>query len=128
MTSLQSLGPKASELLAIKIIGADMYEIDGRRVRLRWKDQDRREVLVVEEDVLDPHERETSLHDYLKQATSVAESLRGSFSSSFSTLPLTMQLSFANEGPASVENVAEDDRVHCMNLACEQARVRAQQR
>merc|ERR1712224_787295 len=104
------------ELLAVRRLGVGRYEIDGRRVQLRWEDPDRSEVLAIEEDVPDLEDRETTLSLYLSQAARVAEFRK------CHRVDLQSRPSFGNVvGTPSVSNCNEDDRVHSMNLACQQA-------
>lgn len=107
----------SEQLLGVKRLDAGRYEIDGRRVRLHWKDASQSEVLAVEEDVPDPTIRENPLDTYLNQAARVAQFR---FDQGLPTRP-----SFGNVGAPLRDSMDEDARVSCMNLACEQAKLRA---
>jgi hypothetical protein len=107
----------SEQLLGVKRLDAGRYEIDGRRVRLHWKDASQSEVLAVEEDVPDPTIRENPLATYLNQAARVAQFR---VDQGLPTRP-----SFGNVGAPLGDSMDEDARVSCMNLACEQAKLRA---
>lgn len=120
---LTALGPEAAASLRVRRIDMGRYEIDGRRVSLRWRDFIGSELIAVEDDVPHSNDRQTLLPSYLRQAARIAKSLRSS--GACGRLPKDKRLSFADVGVPSQEGFGEDERLDAMFLACQQAKLRA---
>lgn len=130
---LSSLDRCTSSKLMLRRLAMGKYEIDGRRVSLRWTDQGGNPgLLVCEDEVADAAGSEMPLLAYLSQAANVAASLSGGRADmpKIARVPKEQRLTFAEEGADStstldVERVG-NERCESMRIACEQARLREQ--
>lgn len=109
------------------------YEIDGRRVTLRWADLGGTPGLMAcEDEVRDTAAAEMPLRDYLAQALNVASSLSGQRADmpKISRIPKEQRLTFADAAKDSTSALKLDtlgnERCESMRLACEQALLREQ--
>jgi len=116
----------------LRRLGMGRYEIDGRRVSLKWTDQGGQPGLSVCEDEVTDKGSEMPLLAYLSQAANVAASLSGGRADmpKISRVPKEQRLTFAEEATEStstldVERVG-NERCESMRIACEQARLREQ--
>mmetsp|Transcript_42548 Transcript_42548/g.132752 ORF Transcript_42548/g.132752 Transcript_42548/m.132752 type:complete len:803 (+) Transcript_42548:1-2409(+) len=129
---LSSLDRCTSSKLMLRRLGMGRYEIDGRRVSLKWTDQGGQPGLSVCEDEVTDKGSEMPLLAYLSQAANVAASLSGGRADmpKISRVPKEQRLTFAEEATEStstldVERVG-NERCESMRIACEQARLREQ--
>jgi len=108
------------------------YDIDGRRVSLKWTDQGGQPGLLVCEDEVADKGSEMPLLAYLSQAANVAASLRGGRADmpKIARVPKEQRLTFAEEAAESASTLDVDkvgnERCESMRIACEQARLREQ--
>lgn len=131
---LSSLDRKMSAKLVLRRIGSGKYEIDGRRVSLRWTDQGGNPgLLVCEDDVIDAKGSEMPLLAYLSQAANVACALSGQRADQpkIARVPKEQRLTFAeskDRESASTLDIEKmgNERCESMRLACEQAKLREQ--
>jgi len=131
---LSSLDRATASKLTIKRLGMGKYEIDGRKVSLRWTEQGGSPaLLVLEDEVMNSAESETPLIAYLSQAANVAASLSGQRADmpKIARIPKEQRLTFADhkgEGSKGTLNIADvgNERCESMRIACEQARLREQ--
>merc|ERR1719433_393304 len=130
---LSSVDRVTSTKLMLRRLTMGKYEIDGRRVSLRWTDQGGNPgLLVCEDEVADAAGSEMPLLAYLSQAANVAASLSGGRADmpKIARVPKEQRLTFAEEAAEStstldVERVG-NERCESMRIACEQARLREQ--
>lgn len=122
----------AANRLTLRRLGVGRYEIDGRRVSLKWSEPGSPPGIVVQEDdVHDSHESTVPLPAYLKQAANVATSLSGLQRDlpRIARVPKEQRLTFADvkgsETHAAIEQ-SGNERCESMRIACEQARLREQ--
>lgn len=117
--------------LVVRREGVGRYEIDGRKVTLRWSDMGGAPGLVVcEENVSDAASGEVPLTSYLGQAANVAASLCGQRSDmpKIARIPKEQRLTFADDAAPGTSALRLDDvgneRCESMRIACEQAMLR----
>mmetsp|Transcript_2715 Transcript_2715/g.5138 ORF Transcript_2715/g.5138 Transcript_2715/m.5138 type:complete len:1046 (-) Transcript_2715:98-3235(-) len=130
---LSSLDRVTSTKLMLRRLAMGKYEIDGRRVSLRWTDQGGNPgLLVCEDDVADAAGSEMPLLAYLSQAANVAASLSGGRTDmpKIARVPKEQRLTFA-EGEGEAASTMDVDRIgnercESMRIACEQAKLREQ--
>eukprot|EP00420_Gonyaulax_spinifera_P037403 CAMPEP_0197884834 /NCGR_PEP_ID=MMETSP1439-20131203/11152_1 /TAXON_ID=66791 /ORGANISM="Gonyaulax spinifera, Strain CCMP409" /LENGTH=214 /DNA_ID=CAMNT_0043504577 /DNA_START=9 /DNA_END=650 /DNA_ORIENTATION=- len=130
---LASLDRGTSSKLTLRRLTMGKYEIDGRRVSLRWTDQGGNPGLMVcEDEVTDSKGSEMPLLAYLSQAAHVAASLSGQRADmpKIARIPKEQRLTFAEDAGESnstldVERIG-NERCESMRIACEQARLREQ--
>lgn len=129
---LSTLDRGTSSKLMLRRLAMGRYEIDGRRVSLRWTDQGGNPGLLVGEDEVADKGSEMPLLAYLSQAANVAASLSGGRADmpKIARIPKEQRLTFAEEVTEStstldVERVG-NERCESMRIACEQARLREQ--
>eukprot|EP00931_Biecheleriopsis_adriatica_P102366 TRINITY_DN77347_c0_g1_i1.p1 TRINITY_DN77347_c0_g1~~TRINITY_DN77347_c0_g1_i1.p1 ORF type:complete len:810 (-),score=155.28 TRINITY_DN77347_c0_g1_i1:80-2509(-) len=127
-TALRVLEPGAASKLMLRRIAPARYEIDGRKVTLRWSEQPSVGLVVTEDEVSGS---EMPLTAYLSQAGNVAASLSGQKADmpKISRVPKERRLTFADGGQAEKHLAAHIDklgneRCESMRLAVEQARLR----
>lgn len=130
---LAALDRASSSKLILRRLGRGKYEIDGRRVSLRWAEQQGNPGLLVSEDeIADSMGSEMPLIAYLTQAGNVAASLSGQRADmpKIARIPKEQRLTFADASgkggsTADLDNVG-NERCESMRIACEQARLREQ--
>lgn len=130
---LSSVDRVTSTKLMLRRLTMGKYEIDGRRVSLRWTDQGGNPgLLVCEDEVADAAGSEMPLLAYLSQAANVAASLSGGRADmpKIARVPKEQRLTFA-EGEGEAASTLDVDRVgnercESMRIACEQAKLREQ--
>ncbi|CAE7233675.1 unnamed protein product [Symbiodinium natans] len=128
--ALRMLDAAASSKLVLRRLGPGRYEIDGRRVTLRWE-QGGAGLVVIEDEVLDARGSAMPLVAYLKSAGNVAASLSGQRADmpKIARVPKSQRLTFDDDAPAE-QNLASQieklgsERCESMRLAVEQARLR----
>jgi len=124
---LMSLEHMFASSLLVRRLGEGHYELDGRRVRLRWSEQDSRPELLVREEGLGASEGgiEPTLASYLRQAQDIAASLGGRRAGvpAVARVPADRRLTF-QVAEATVMSDPNPDRIRSMKVACEQARLR----
>lgn len=123
----------ASSLL-LRRLGRGTYELDGRRVRLRWahphpeagEPLPEPEVVVREGDDNDLNAAEMPLAAYLQQAADVAASLGGRAAGVplVARVPQNQRLTFTSVPPQQPLDDMGIERLRSMRMACEQARLR----
>jgi len=132
---LASLDRTAASQLTLQRIGPGEYDLDGRRVSLRWGASTLRakpELLVQEQgdsDDSDEGEQEIPLATYLREAADVASFLGGRNSNvpPVTRVPQANRLTFCDAlGPLAPEDRCGDERVQSMKVACKQALLREQ--
>lgn len=117
----------ASQLLVQRLCEGQ-YELDGRRVRLRWGDGTQggsRTGLLVCEEAAGSLTNEVPLASYLRQAQDVAASLGGRSvgSPAVARVPADRRLTFTVAEAQAMSDPCPD-RIRSMRVACEQARLR----
>jgi len=129
---LQILDRGISSKLLIRRLGCGKYEIDDRKVTVRWTEQGHPAGLVVSEDnVADFEANMMPLQAYLSQAANVAASLSGQRADmpKIARIPKEQRLTFvdasATDTAAAIETMG-NERCESMRIACEQARLREQ--
>mmetsp|Transcript_9423 Transcript_9423/g.22673 ORF Transcript_9423/g.22673 Transcript_9423/m.22673 type:complete len:589 (-) Transcript_9423:152-1918(-) len=130
-TALRTLDAAASKL-TLRRLASGRYEIDGRRVTLRWE-QGGSGLVVTEDEVRDARGSAMPLQAYLKSAGNVAASLSGQRADmpKIARVPKSQRLTFDDAAPAE-QNLASQieklgsERCESMRLAVEQARLREQ--
>merc|ERR1719387_2415485 len=98
-SNLASLDRAASSKLMLRRRGPGKYEIDGRKVTIRWTQQGKFTGLAVcEDEVTDSTAAEMPLSAYLSQAAHVAASLSGQRADmpKIARIPKERRLTFAN--------------------------------
>lgn len=130
---LSSLDRHTSSKLVLRRLCMGKYEIDGRRVSLKWTDQGGQPGLLVCEDEVADKGSEMPLLAYLSQAANVAASLSGGRADmpKIAAVPKEQRLTFAEEtteqnSTLDVERREGNERCESMRIACEQARLREQ--
>jgi len=129
---LSSLDRTTSSKLVMRRLGMGKYEIDGRRVSLKWADQGGQPGLMVCEDEVVDKGSEMPLLAYLSQAANVAASLSGGRADmpKIACVPKEQRLTFAEEVPEQISTLEVErvgnERCESMRIACEQARLREQ--
>jgi len=131
--ALSSVDRVTSTKLMLRRLAMGKYEIDGRRVSLRWTDQGGNlGLLVCEDEVADAAGSEMPLLAYLSQAANVAASLSGGRADmpKIARVPKEQRLTFT-EGDGEAPSTLDVDRVgnercESMRIACEQAKLREQ--
>jgi len=129
--ALRSLDAAAASKLTLRRFAPGRYEIDGRKVTLRWSQTPGMGLCVLEDEVLDSKGSEMPLDAYLSQAGNVAASLSGQRADmpKISRVPKERRLTFADakEDPKNLASQLEqmgNERCESMRLAVEQARLR----
>jgi hypothetical protein len=131
-SNLASLDRAASSKLMLRRRGPGKYEIDGRRVTIRWTQQGKFTGLAVcEDEVTDSTAAEMPLSAYLSQAAHVAASLSGQRADmpKIARIPKEQRLTFANASTTETSAALDqegNERCESMRIACEQARLREQ--
>jgi len=128
--ALRMLDTAAASKLTLRRLSPGRYEIDGRRVTLRWE-QGGTGLVVIEDEVLDARGSAMPLVAYLKSAGNVAASLSGQRADmpKIARVPKAQRLTFDDDAPAE-QNLASQieklgsERCESMRLAVEQARLR----
>lgn len=127
---LFSLDKPTAAKLMIRRTGNGKYEIDGRKVTLRWSGKLDSTELFVREDQVEGAS-ELSVVAYLAQAAHVAASLSGCGKglSAIGRIPQERRLTFRETATAESTAKLDDpgshiERVSSMRLACEQAKIR----
>lgn len=128
--ALRMLDLAAASKLTLRRLSPGRYEIDGRRVTLRWE-QGGTGLVVIEDEVLDARGSAMPLVAYLKSAGNVAASLSGQRADmpKIARVPKAQRLTFDDDAPAE-QNLASQieklgsERCESMRLAVEQARLR----
>jgi len=132
-TALRMLDVGAQRKLMVRRLAIGRYEIDGRKVTLRWSTHPGVGLVAIEDEVHDPQGPEMPLQAYLSQAGNVAASLSGQRADmpKISRVPKERRLTFGDDsGVKGHKNLKEDiekignDRCDSMRLAVEQARLR----
>jgi len=113
--SLCKLDARSSSSLRLRRLLPGLYEIDGRKVSVRWHDHRHAELLAREDDV--PTAEAVPLADYLRQASHVANSL---------AVPVINlhHVSGPNDMPSMYIDAyadEDDERVMAMARACKEA-------
>jgi len=129
--ALRALDAAAAAKLTLRRFAPGRYEIDGRKVTLRWPQVPGMGLSVLEDEVLDSKDSEMPLDAYLSQAGNVAASLSGQRADmpKISRVPKERRLTFADAKEES-KNLASqleqmgNERCESMRLAVEQARLR----
>mmetsp|Transcript_87330 Transcript_87330/g.271313 ORF Transcript_87330/g.271313 Transcript_87330/m.271313 type:complete len:490 (+) Transcript_87330:61-1530(+) len=129
MLHLLSSGQGAAPALRARRLGPGAYELDGRRVTLRWAPGSRTELWVHEDDVGEGAAADDlPLRTYLRLAANVVASLGGSVSGApaISRLPQELRLTFDSAGAADgpLSSMEGHQRLSSMHKACEEARLR----
>eukprot|EP00933_Yihiella_yeosuensis_P033648 TRINITY_DN27300_c0_g1_i2.p1 TRINITY_DN27300_c0_g1~~TRINITY_DN27300_c0_g1_i2.p1 ORF type:complete len:626 (+),score=131.36 TRINITY_DN27300_c0_g1_i2:99-1976(+) len=129
--ALSVLDPRTSSKLNLRRLAMGRYEIDGRRVTVRWSQQPANGLVAIEDGVRDS---EMDLKAYLSQAGNVAASLSGLQMDmpKISRIPKERRLTFRDDDKSSApsKNLAAEidkvgnERCESMRLAVEQARLR----
>lgn len=132
---LVAVDQEAPVQLKVRKLGAARYEIDGRRVTMRWKPGSGTQgaaelVLLARED----HEggaklgEEVPLEVYLRSAANVASSLAGPGAAAVARIPQEKRLTFggcsASVDSSALENMDVLQRCESMRKACEEAKLR----
>lgn len=115
--------------LAIRRLQPGEYMVAGKRACLFWDDEDQLIVCEATDDSEDASSGiETPLPAYLQQAAGVAALLSGHSvgASPVTRVPKTSRLSFPDAPLPLTSDDGGADRVKCMKVACEQARLREQ--
>jgi len=129
---LATLDRASAFKLMLRRLGGGKYEIDGRRVTLRWGDLGGAPGLVAcEDEVKDTASGEMPLTAYLSQAANVAASLCGQRADmpKIARIPKEQRLTFATESTDTAALKLDDvgnERCESMRIACEQAMLREQ--
>lgn len=127
METLVSLGVETASRLRIRRLDVGKYEVDGRRISLRWGSNPS-ELVACEDDVGgDLAGRGTHLVSYLRQAADVAASLGGRQTGAplIARVPQDMRLTFSSSGPGTESIDSEHlHRRESMRIACEEAMLR----
>ncbi|CAJ1393850.1 unnamed protein product [Effrenium voratum] len=128
-SALRTLDAAAASKLTLRRLAPGRYEIDGRKVTLRWSDQGAG-LMCIEDEVLDPRGSAMPLPAYLSQAGNVAASLSGQKADmpKIARVPKNQRLTFDDEKEeknlASQIEKLGSERCESMRLAVEQARLR----
>merc|ERR1712187_603517 len=109
--------------LMVRRLALGRYEIGGRRTSLLWRSALDRELLVYEEEIQDPDAKPVPLFQYLREAASVAVQIKPLAPRALS---FTCARGMGNVVPVPTLNVGDNDRYQSMQLACAQAKLRAQ--
>mmetsp|Transcript_127595 Transcript_127595/g.367109 ORF Transcript_127595/g.367109 Transcript_127595/m.367109 type:complete len:382 (+) Transcript_127595:187-1332(+) len=123
--------------LLLRRFGIGDYELDGKRVRLKWcntgdagSDEEGadRTLVVKEGDEGDPTACEMPLLAYLQQVADVAASLGGRSAGAplVARVPAHQRLTFTAVAPPQPVDDMGVERLRSMRMACEQARLREQ--
>jgi len=132
-TALRMLDVGAARKLMVRRFALGRYEIDGRKVTLRWSQHPGVGLVAIEDEVQDSHDSEMPLLSYLGQAGNVAASLSGQRADmpKISRVPKERRLTFRDDaGGKGSKNLAQhiekigNERCESMRLAVEQARLR----
>jgi len=131
---LATLDRASASKLMLRRLGGGKYEIDGRKVTLRWGEVGGAPGLVAcEDEVKDAASGAMPLTAYLSQAANVAASLCGQRADmpKIARIPKEQRLTFADSGATdSTAALKLDDvgneRCESMRIACEQAMLREQ--
>jgi len=130
---LRTVDPESLSRLMVKRLSAGKYEVDGRRVTIRWgpstdKGTSDATALLVREDEVggDEGSPESSLPAYLQQAANVAAALQGRVpgASAVTRIPQEKRLTFGSPGSGALESLDVLQRCASMRKACEEARIR----
>mmetsp|Transcript_54009 Transcript_54009/g.96723 ORF Transcript_54009/g.96723 Transcript_54009/m.96723 type:complete len:736 (-) Transcript_54009:54-2261(-) len=129
--ALRLLDAAAASKLTLRRFAPGRYEVDGRKVTLRWSAVPGMGLCVLEDEVLDSKGSEMPLEAYLSQAGNVAASLSGQRADmpKISRIPKERRLTFADSSEEA-KNLAShieqigNERCESMRLAVEQARLR----
>lgn len=131
---LATLDRASASKLMLRRLGGGRYEIDGRRVTLRWGDCGGAPGLVACEDEVKDQDP-MPLTAYLSQAANVAASLCGQRADmpKIARIPKEQRLTFADKGAKDSIGTAAlklddvgNERCESMRIACEQAMLREQ--
>eukprot|EP00930_Biecheleria_cincta_P098246 TRINITY_DN89922_c0_g1_i1.p1 TRINITY_DN89922_c0_g1~~TRINITY_DN89922_c0_g1_i1.p1 ORF type:complete len:888 (+),score=156.53 TRINITY_DN89922_c0_g1_i1:103-2766(+) len=130
-TALRMLDVGAARKLMLQRLALGRYEIDGRKVTLRWSQHPGVGLVAIEDEVQDSHDSEMPLLAYLSQAGNVAASLSGQRADmpKISRVPKERRLTFRDDEKGH-KNLAQhidkigNERCESMRLAVEQARLR----
>lgn len=144
LVNLAIVGRQIPHRLAVRRVGSGRYEVEGRRVALRWgigPTFARDRPLVREENIGGGGDwrtlpDEVELVDYLRQAANVAAALNGRAPGApgVAKLPKDLRVSFVNMDAPGAKITLKDirmgliedgnERSQSMRLACEQAQLR----
>lgn len=132
--NLATLDPRGGAKLMLRRLGGGRYEIDGRRVNVRWADLGGAPgLLACEAEVADVNAAEMPLSAYLSQAANVAASLSGQRDDmpKIARVPKEQRLTFADasakDSTAGLKlDSLGNERCESMRIACEQAMLREQ--
>lgn len=127
--ALRSLDAAAASKLMLRRLAPGRYEIDGRKVTVRWSEQGAG-LVAIEDEVLDPRGSAMPLRAYLGQAGNVVASLSGQRADmpKIARVPKSQRLTFDDKQAeknlaAQIEKLGSE-RCESMRLAVEQARLR----
>jgi len=127
--ALRSLDAAAASKLMLRRLAPGRYEIDGRKVTVRWSEQGAG-LVAIEDEVLDPRGSAMPLRSYLGQAGNVVASLSGQRADmpKIARVPKSQRLTFDDKQAeknlaAQIEKLGSE-RCESMRLAVEQARLR----
>lgn len=127
--ALRSLDAAAASKLMLRRLAPGRYEIDGRKVTVRWSEQGSG-LVAIEDEVLDPRGSAMPLRAYLGQAGNVVASLSGQRADmpKIARVPKSQRLTFDDKQAeknlaAQIEKLGSE-RCESMRLAVEQARLR----
>lgn len=127
METIVSLGCDVASRLRIRRVESSKYEVDGRRISVRWNSSVSQLVACEDEVGSDVAGRGTTLVSYLRQAADVAASLGGRQPGAplIARVPQDMRLTFSSSGPGTDSLDSEQlHRKESMRLACEEALLR----
>jgi len=131
---LATLDRASASKLMLRRLNMGKYEIDGRKVSVRWGDLGGISGLVAcEDEVKDQSSGEMPLIAYLSQAANVAAALLGGRSDmpKISRIPKEQRLTFADDSSQDATQALKlddigNERCESMRIACEQAMLREQ--